>query len=86
MASLIAIEQTFSTRIGAAAQRGTAHGTLRTQSEFLDVRGAELALALVTCALEQLALLVLAHLLAALLDHAAHERPRMRFVEKRGDK
>jgi hypothetical protein len=59
-------------RIGAAAQRGTARGTLRTQSEFLDARGAELALALVPGALEQLALLVLAHLLAALLDHAAH--------------
>ena len=46
--------------------------------------GADSALALVTGALEQLALLVLAHLLAALLDHAAHEQPRARFCKSAG--
>jgi len=38
---------------------------------FLDWEG-ELALALVTGALEQFSLLVLAHLLAPLLDHTTH--------------
>ena len=43
------------------------------------MRGADSALALVPGALEQLALLVLAHLLAPLLDDAAHAMPHLRM-------
>jgi hypothetical protein len=39
-----------------------------------------LALALVSLTLQQLALLVLPHLLAALLDHTTHEIPRRRMI------
>jgi len=48
------------------------------------MRGAGSALALVPGALEQLALLVLAHLLAPLLDHAAHGESSRLNLEKRG--
>jgi len=45
---------------------------------FQGLQGDEdgLALALMSLALQQLALLVLAHLLASLLDHTSHEIPR----------
>jgi hypothetical protein len=45
--------------------------TARSQRDFRDEEGKS-ALALVTGALEQFALLVLAHLLAPLLDHTTH--------------
>ena len=58
--------------VRALRERSATHAqTARSQTVFGNLEGG-LALALVTSALEQLSLLVLAHLLAPLLDHTAH--------------
>jgi len=55
------------------ASKRRPHANCAKSKRFLEIGGGELALALVTGALEQFPLLVLAHLLAPLFDHTTHE-------------
>ena len=56
------------------------HGRVTECAERVSPGQGDLTLALVSLALQQLALLVLPHFLAAFLDHTTHGAPRCRII------